>query len=548
MKRFTQRHLAALGLTLGLGLALPACNLDRSPEFELSSDTVYNNVTGMRQVMAKLYGGLILTGQNGGSGAGDISFPDEGFTSYTRQLWKAQEVTTDEATLAWGDAGAQDYNKLSFDPLNTYSSMMYSRVMFQVSACNDFLRNTTDEQLKRRGISSEADKALVKTYRAEARFLRALSYWHGLDLFGSMPFVTENDVVGAIKPSQYSRQQLFDYVETELKEIDADLVAPRQNQYPRADKAAAWMVLAKLYLNAKVYTGQERNTDCLTYCNRIIGQGGYQLQRTGTPTATAYSRNFLADNNTSPELIFAVASDGLRTQNYGGTTFLVHASIGGQAMQARDYGVGSGWAGLRTRREFVLSFTDTTGTTDKRAMFFRRGQQLNITNLLGQFAQGYAVTKYRNITSAGAVGSDASNFVDTDYPMFRLADVYLMYAEAVLRRGQGGDATTALGYINDLRDRAYGNANGRVSAADFGALDADGHPLFVLAERGRELYWEGHRRTDLIRFDRFTTAKKLWQWKGAVANGQAVDSKFNLFPIPAVDLSVNSNLKQNPGY
>ena len=547
MKRFSQTRLAALGLAVGVGIfALPSCKLDRFPEYELSTDTVYNSLGGMRQVMAKLYSSLMLTGQKGGAGAADISFDDEGFTSYTRQLWKAQEVTTDEAVLAWGDAGAQEYNKLSLDPSNTYSSMMYSRIFFQVAICNDFLRNTTDSQLKSRGIGDN-DLAAVKILRAEARFLRALSYWHALDMFGNVPFVTEADPVGAFQPQQKSRADLFNYVEAELKEIDADLLAPRQNEYPRADKAAAWMVLAKLYQNARVYTGQERNTDCLTYCNRIIG-AGYQLQTARTASATAYSRNFLADNNTSPEVIFAVASDGQRTQSYGGTTFMVHASFD-QNIPARTYGVGSGWAGLRTRPEFVALFgSDTTGQNDQRASFVRYPvQRLNI-RALTTFGDGYAIVKYRNVTSGGVTGSDPANFVDTDYPMFRLADVYLMYAEAVLRGGQGGDANTALGYVNALRDRAFGNNNGRVTLAQMSVRDADNHPTFILDERGRELYWEGHRRTDLIRYDRFTTAKKLWQWKGGTPGGRAVSDAFNLFPLPFADLSVNQNLKQNPGY
>ena len=116
-----------------------------------------------------------------------------------------------------------------------------------------------------------------------------------------------------------------------------------------------------------------------------------------------------------------------------------------------------------------------------------------------------------------------------------------MYAEAVLRGGSGGDKTTAVGYINQLRERAYGNTNGNITAADL-TLN------FILDERGRELYWEGHRRTDLIRFGQFTSATYLWPWKGGVETGTGVDAHYNLFPIPNTDRTANPNLGQNPGY
>ena len=128
---------------------------------------------------------------------------------------------------------------------------------------------------------------------------------------------------------------------------------------------------------------------------------------------------------------------------------------------------------------------------------------------------------------------------------FRLAEMYLIYAEAVLRGGSGGDANTALMYINKIRGRAYdNNPNSTAGNITPSELDLD----FILDERARELMWEGFRRTDLIRYNRFTTSDYLWSWKGGVRNGAAVDSKFRLFPIPTTDLLANPNLKQNPGY
>jgi hypothetical protein len=355
-----------------------------------------------------------------------------------------------------------------------------------------------------------------------------------MDLFGNVPFVTENDPVGNFLPPQISRDSLFQYVESELLDIEGSLADPKQNEYARADKAADWMVLAKIYLNAEVYTGNNRYADCINYCNKIIN-AGYSLE-------PEYKNLFLADNNNSNEIIFPVAFDALHTQTYGGMVFLIHAEIGG-TMNAADFGVSSGgWAGLRSTRNLVNEFPDPSGSTDQRAMFYTDGQNLDIKVILNNFNDGYAVTKYKNINQAGQAESDPTGqFVNTDFPVFRLADVYLMYAEAVLRAGATESIPTAVNYINDLRERAYGDNSGDITSSDL-TLD------FVLQERSRELYWEADRRSDLIRFGKFTSGDYLWPFKGGVEGGTAVGSFRNLFPIPVSDITVNPNLKQNPGY
>ena len=365
-------------------------------------------------------------------------------------------------------------------------------------------------------------------YNAEARFLRALAYYHALDLFGNPPFVTEADKPGAFFPKQTTRTELYSYIETELLAIEAELGTPRF-EYGRADKGAAWMLLSKLYLNAEVYIGTPKYTDALTQLNKVIASS-YSL-------SPAYKNNFLADNNTSPEIIFPITFDGLHTRTYGGTVYLIHAAIGGSMDPSGTFGVGGGWGGIRTTSTFVNKFTDITGSSDKRAMFHTNGQNLEIIDI-GAFTDGYAITKFRNRTSSNAPAPHAHpDFVDTDYPLFRLADAYLMYAEAVLRTG--GSSAQAITYVNALRQRAYGNTSGNITTIN---LD------FILDERARELYWEGHRRTDLIRYKKFTGGNYLWPWKGKVQNGTATDTFRDLFPIPAADLSANPTLKQNTGY
>ncbi len=521
----------SLGLATLTGFLLVSCtkDLDRKPFYDVTSAVVYKDLAGYKEVLAKAYAGLSLTGNRGPDGNGDISGIDEGFSSYLRQYWQAQELSTDEAVIGWNDATIRDFHTMTWGSSDVFLRAIYNRIYFQVTLCNEFIRESTPGKLSDRNITG-ADATEIGFFRAEARFLRAMSYYHALDLFGNVPFVTENDPIGKFLPSQITRVNLFNYIESELKAIENDLKAAKSNEYGRVDKAAAWALLAKLYLNASVYTGNPRYTDAIAYCNKII-PAGYSL-------IPNYRYLFLADNDVTGvnEIIFPVTFDGNKSRTWGGTTYLVHAPIGG-SMSASTHGVDFGWGGLRTTKQFVNKFSGPAG--DQRANFYTSGQNIDIGDI-STFTDGYAIIKFRNVTSGGAPGSNIT-WVDTDYPMFRLAEIYLTYAEAVLRGGSGGDATTALNYINALRQRAYGNSSGNITAPQL-TLD------FILDERAKELHWEATRRTDLIRYGQFTEGTYLWAWKGGVAGGQAVSSNRKLYPIPAADLVANPNLAQNPGY
>jgi len=506
-------------------------------EDEVTSANLFYDLQDYTQFLAKCYAGLSLTGQQGPAGMGDINVADEGFSSYLRQYWVHQEIPTDEAVVAWTDPGLPQYNFQAWTTSSDFAEMMYYRIFYQITLCNEFIRNSSDEKLQEKELS-DADIAIIKVYRSEARLLRALSYWHALDLFGSVPFVTDEDAMGAFLPEQATKQELFVFIESELIAIDSVLVEPRQNEYGRMDRAVAWTLLAKLYLNAEVYIGQKKYTECLTYCKKVIN-AGYTID-------DRYQDMFWLGNETSPEIIFNIPQDGIHSKTWGGVTFIISAAVGGNmnAIAPTVYGIGGGWGGHRVTPQFVNIFPDVKGDIDKRAMFFTDGQTLEIDDY-AQFTNGYAVDKFRNsFISADEqdtlLGADQT-FVDTDFPLFRLADVYLMYAEAVLRGGKGGDIATAVGYVNELRERAYGNTTGNISDVDL-TLD------FILDERARELYWEAHRRTDLIRYGLFTGGDYLWAWKGGVQEGAATNVKFNLYPIPAAEINANPNLQQNSGY
>jgi hypothetical protein len=283
-----------------------------------------------------------------------------------------------------------------------------------------------------------------------------------------------------------------------------------------------------MYLNAQVYTGTAKWTEAITYSKKVI-EAGYELE-------SDYRQLMLADNNVgNTEVIWTLNYDGLSTRNYGGTTFLVNASVGGD-MDQNASGLTS-WAGLRTTKNLPLLFPDFNGNTDKRAQFFQ--QKLEIDQI-SEFKDGFAVTKYRNRTQAGGFGKDPDKtFSDIDFPVFRLPEMYLIYAEAVLRGGTGGDVPTAVNYMNLIRTRAYQNSNNPIVSI---SLD------FIIDERARELYWEGFRRTDLVRFGRFTEGTYLWPWKGGVKLGTAVGSYRNIYPIPAPEVGSNPNIRQNPSY
>lgn len=506
-------------------------NVTPKDDDDFTSEAFYSNPSSYKQFLAKIYAGLAVTGQNGPDGSADIQGIDEGFGQYLRGYWQLQELPTDEAMVSWGDPTLPELNNHTWNADNRFVKAFYARVFYQVGLANEFLRATTDEKLASRGVS-DALKAEIKVFRAEVRFLRALSYYHGIDLFGKVAFATENDLVGT-KPVEKDRTYVFNYLVSELNAIDADLKEARTNEYGRVDKVAAKMLLAKLYLNAKVYTGASKDAEALAAINSVIGSS-YSIAN------VPYSNLFMADNDRTAvraEIIFPIRFNGVNTKTWGGTTFIIHASTGGWNS---DMGIDGGWYGLAARKEFANLFSDLSGATDRRAMFDAAStSSLTINSVSDFFGNGgLKVKKYSNKTSAGANGSNLTH-TDTDFPLFRLADAYLMYAELAANNVASASKSVARGYVNTLRTRA---------GAPLIANDSDITPDFILDERARELYWEGHRRQDLIRANKFTGSAKLWQWKGNALNGASIDSKFNVYPIPQTELNTNSNLTQNTGY
>jgi hypothetical protein len=415
----------------------------------------------------------------------------------------------------WNDQTIKEIHRFNWTTSDVFIYAFYSRVAYQISLCNEFIRqaNSTSVDL------SQKDQMID-----EARTLRAMSYLHGIDIFGNMPFADENSTVGATKPEQISRADLYSWLETELTDLidNGSLPEARAADYGRVDKGVAQMILAKLYLNAEIYTGTAAWDKCAAVLEDIMGEG-YSLHDN-------YQELFLADNNNcTDEIIFAIEQDGINTQSYGVTNYIIFASTGGE-MDPASMGISSGWGGFRCTNAFVSKFT----SDDARRLFFEGGTNGGPVTDEGDFtAGGYPSMKFKNINSDGTSGQ-AAGFVDTDFPVFRYADALLMYAECALHGAVS--AADGLAALNQVRERA--------GLADVTELNAN----TIIDERGRELYQECWRRSDLVRFGMFTTEDYLWDFKGGVADGVAVDSHLNLYPIPAQDMISNDNLQQNPGY
>jgi len=526
LKKYTILFCMSISLVGFLGCA---DDLDNITTNNVNSSNAFDDPDSYLQFLAKLYAGLSITGQQGPSGQGDLIGFDEGASQYTRNYFNMNEFTADAVKWRFNDSGFRELHENTWTADNDVISVMYNRIIFQVTQANEFIRQTSDL----------VDDPVIGAYNAEARFLRALSYYHGLDLFGgNIPFVTEEDLPGAFLPEQTNGADLFAYLESELLAIADLMVAPGQNDYGRADRGAAWTLLAKLYLNAEAFIGVDRFADCLAVCQDILA-AGYTLEQD-------YIKLFRADNNTANGVIFPVTHDGIQTQSFGLMFVLVNGTVNADVNAALGIQGNTGGFGAMSSKQTFTRLYEFEGddpfqdSPDIRAsFFFKEGHSVDIPSppIGSPFTEGFAYTKFRNVLEDGSGGQD-NTYPDTDYAMFRLADVHLMYAEAHLRGG-GGDLATALDLVNQIRRRAYGDTSGDVTSIDL---------QFILDERGREFSWEGHRRTDLVRFGQYTGSSYVWDWKGGVQQGTSIADFRRIFPLPSGDLVANPNLVQNPGY
>ena len=496
-------------------------DLNQMPVIGETSADVYSSLEGYRSVLAKIYSSYSLVGAERGGGSADMT--SERGEDLIRTLFNLQEIPTDECAYKYlsGD-NLTDLAYISWGATDPWISDAYYRLYYIISLSNEFLRYCGDESLA--GFD-DAARSEIRTYAAEARFVRALSYSYVLDLFRQGPHVDENTPMTAYIPEAYDGSQLYDYIISEIEEIAPAL--PDSPAYARAGKGAAYALGARVALNAETYTGTSHATDAITYCNKVMALG-YSLE-------SDYAKLFNGDNEKrTNEIIFAFATDNTNSATYGTTTYIIAGSCPTSGDQAAKYGIDTAWGNFNTKGEITSLFADG----DSRFMFVTDDQSQFFTGAIESVDQGYWSAKWSNLTDAGTQACPTDVGVTTDFPLFRLSEIYLTAAEAVLRGGTGMSRADALELVNKVRVRAYGDDSGKISDAQF-TLD------FMIDELGREFYFETHRRTDLVRFGRFTGGTYLWQWKGGVLDGRAVDSRYNIYPIPATELSANTNLKND---
>lgn len=546
MKR-NMKHIA--WIAAGASMLFTACigDLDTLPlnPSDSTSETVYGaDESGYIAGLTKLYFNFVSNETT------DLQVSDAGASELVRAFWIVQEVTSDACKCAWeNDAWVRAMNTNTWsDADNDATYAVYVRTLQGIAYTNEYLRQTASDRLSDRGVSSEL-AAKIQGFRAEARFLRAYFYWMALDVFGDVPFTTENSPFGGgVNPKQASRKDVFDYCISELTALAADdspMPAARSN-YPRADKGAVLGLLARMYLNAEVYTGTPMWQEAKDACEDIFTMG-YSL-------CPEYADLFRGDNGENPEalneVLFGISYDAEQTQSYGGTSYLTLAAIAATDVSSTQMinGVNDGWGGIRVPYEYVEKYFNvrnadysagTYDVNDKRGrMFYIKGRSESMDGALYVFLNGWSCLKFNNIPhnmdQDSYLATAASKaYSDIDFPMIRLGEIYLIYAEACMNLGQ---ANTALPKVQDLAARAGVTAPTSITQE------------WLIEERARELMWEGHRRTDLIRYGKFTSSSFLWTYKGGSFSGQGFDDHMKIFAIPASELASNPELHQNPGY
>jgi hypothetical protein len=504
----------------GLFFASCTSDLETEPKYELTlEELLVRDPNAVEGLLSRMYSTFALSSVSG-PGDSDISGANAGESPFIRGLVNLNDFTADGMKNRWGDNGLDQLTTTTgWNSNNKFFKYVYDRIYYTIPQTTNLIII----------LKNKVDVPNEDQYISELRFLRALSYYYLVDFFGKGSLVNDETYGSATPLPQSSRIELFNFVESELKDIESK-IAP-SNSYGRANQAVVQMLLAKLYLNAEVYTGTARYTDAATYASKVISSGNYQLE-------TNFSKNFRADNNTSKEIIFPLIADAISSQSYGNTSYIVNGSLNSTTMNLATYGAAEGWGGHRATKAwyglFASNAAGLSSTSDVRAkLFWLTGHNFEMTDYK-EWTDGYPSIKFSNRNTDGS--GNVTAFSSTDFPLFRLADTYLIYAECALRGASTATVAQGLTYVNQIRSRA--NATPLTSITLQNILD----------ERGRELGLEGVRRQDLIRYNLFTGGTYLWPWKGGVAGGTSISANYNVFPVPASALQANPNLTQNTGY
>lgn len=521
-----------------------------------------NSTTGFNQdaIFSKIYATLGTTGQTGPSGSGDLDDIDEGWSGLFRISWILNCFPTDEGWWVWADPGVDQARIMAWDGQNTLVKCIYFRCMIDAKYCNHFLAYA----------DSTTQKGMEE--RAEVRFIRALHYWYLLDLFKFAPFMEKESTDPTNYPKFLTRPELYSWLETELLDLTTALPATRINKY-RVDQTAAWLLLARLYLNAEVYTGtpqwekaRDAATKAINSQYKLYGLDDYEAKKITNKDGivyTPYQQLFMGDNDRpgpSDEAVLLVYQDGQYCRSYSGVQNVIAATRDGGMI---PWGIDANWKCYRSSPELVnkffksLEYAETIKADeyhmpelakDDRAILcsYVEGNS-NKWKLVGgmknegaAFYDCWGCPKFTAVYSSSdslthALNSDAS-WPDTDIPMMRIAEAYLTRAEAEARLSNWG-GTAGLEDVNKVRRRA--------NAKELTSLDE----VTMCDEWCREFWCEGRRRVDLIRFNRFAGPQANdnnyhWEGRGGAGSFKSMEEKWNWFPVPSDDKKTNPNFKK----
>ena len=535
MKRLYKNLIPVAAISMALGMASCTSDLDVEP-----LDPNMSTEVSVEGLFNKCYANIAMAGNGGANGDCDIDGIDGGTSGYVRQMWNSNELPTDEAINGWGDDGIEQSCFNTYDESHPMLNGYFARLTTGITFCNQYLAIAADHDA---------------TMTAEVRFIRALNYYLLMDAFGRVPFAESLS-----NPVIFSRQEIYDWLENELvNNVEPNLSPAKAKKssdagYGRVDKAAAWLLLSRLYLNAEVYTGTPQWAKAAEYAKRVM-DSDYRLNTTSINGWSAYQMLFMGDNGETDaayEAIFPILQDGLTTTSWGTSLFLSAGSFDSD-MHANPNNLsstngvsGQVWGGNRARPNLIEKFFPNldapqapsyempAAAGDDRAIFDGVGREINNLDR-ATFKNGYAVAKFVNFKTDGSSGHDAT-FMDADFFFFRTAEAYLTYAEATARQNGGTCTADGIKAINALRARAHATQRSGYSLND------------ILDEWSREFYFEGRRRVDLIRFGKFGgNTDYIWQWKGGTYQGRNFDAYRNIYAIPAAQLPAYNN-EQNPGY
>lgn len=577
MKRYIKNiFLGAASFVAAAGM-LTACTGDldqmpKDPNNTTPGNFPENPQQYLSEVMAKCYSSLAVSGQGGPGGSADISGLDGGTSNWSRVIFMLNEFTTDEVNWIWPDVGVFDLCTSTWGSSNGNLYSAYGRFYTHIAVCNDFIRSVKNNLY---GLSGQ-DQALADQFVLEARALRDLSYYYVIDFFGNATRAWDTWPDGSPMnygdvPPQVTRAELFDLVVNDLEDVLENF--QDSGVYGRVGRDGVEALLCKYYLNAEVFTGTPMYDKCWQHAQNIISRhqgGGFK----GTGLANDYLALFCASNDMfmpggslkdQNEILWGIPFAYPYTQSYGGTMFLIAAATSAANMPTVLYGLNADWSCMHARTEFAekFGFEDGVSADPRTYLWCTENQGFNINNTeFSNFTDGYAAIKFTNVKAnpdgtlprstyeanghtynwagvpeVNGLPAQVNDFADTDFPIIRLADVYLMAAECSLRGA--GDRETGRAYANAVRERAGVDAWNGVQFNLNNLID----------ERARELYWENVRRTDLIRFGLFTGSAYNWSWKNNAPAGAGISDHMKLFPIPSDILATyGSQMNQNPGY